>query len=29
MKERISIQKLEPETYKAMFGLGKYLNSIE
>src|SRR5699024_7159908 len=29
MKERINIQKLEPQAYKAMFGLEKYLNSIE
>lgn len=27
MKQRISIKDLEPDAYKAMFGLEKYLNS--
>lgn len=29
IKSRISINDLEPEAYKAMFGLEKYLNSID
>ena len=29
MKKRIRINELEPEAYKAMFGLEKYLNSTQ
>lgn len=29
MKERIDIQQLEPNAYKAMFGLEKYINSVD
>ncbi len=29
MKERINIQNIEPESFQAMFGLEKYLNSTK